>query len=195
MGYIDHRFQQIFMHKGLLCWQIFMYKGLNVSRYSCTKVFYVKGDGGILQYHGIAYQVYCWSMNSVYLVAYTAAVVQRPKKRVDHSSGVPLLRPTSDKPLQVALSLFRYYPSFKTVIALIRDEANIGLKSGVYSSSRALVRSWAGLSRQIRGLLYTYIRVIFPPKTGLGDRRSIGLMFFYRDKPIYLVLSLLLVWP
>ena len=82
-----------------------------------------------------------------------------------------------------------------TAMALFQDKAKIGLKSGVYSSSRALVRSWAGLSRQIRGLLYTYIRVILPPKTGLGDRRSIGLMFFYRDKPIYLVLSLLLVWP
>ena len=53
---------------------------------------------------------------------------------------------------------------FKTVMALIRDKAKIGLKSGVYSSSRAQVRSssWAGLSRQIGGLVYTCIGVIFP---------------------------------
>ena len=33
---------------------------------------------------------------------------------------------------------------------------------GVYGSSRALVRSWTALSRQIRGLVYTYTGVIFP---------------------------------
>ena len=53
-------------------------------------------------------------------------------------------------------------------MALIGDQAKIVLKSEVCSSSRALVRSWAGLSREIRGLVYTCIGVIFPTCDRVG---------------------------
>ena len=44
------------------------------------------------------------------------------------------------------------------------------------------MRSWAWLSREIRGLVYMCIpgRHYFPDsKTGLGDRRPIGLSVFF----------------
>ena len=62
-------------------------------------------------------------------------------------------------------------------MALSGEKAKNGLKSGrVRQQQGALVRSWAGRSRRIRGLVLYVDRRYFPDlKTGLGDGEQICL--------------------
>ena len=115
-------------------------------------------------------------------IIHLTSVQRFSRTSCERTTGVPLLRPPRDKPLQVASSLFRSYPStsYKTVMALLRDKAKIGLKSGVYSSSRGLVCS-RGLGCHVKlGVLYIRAQALFSRlRTVLGDRRPVGLICFF----------------
>ena len=107
--------------------------------------------------------------------------------QVYRQSRVPILTPRH-QPLQVFYLHFRPYPSFEDRQIILKMLLNGG---GI----RQLVRSWAGLSRQIRGVVYTCTGVI-PDliKTGLGiGGKSVLPCFFSRGNTICQVLFLL--WP